>query len=86
VLLATAGRIDIEQSEGFGLDVGEELGQLFGRQRQRVPPPLVALGQRVAQPPVPGKLLPSHQLIHRDVQGDAAQNVDRLPLFGVDQP
>src|ERR1700726_3667931 len=37
--------------------------------------PLVALGQRVAQPPVPGKLLPSHQLIHRDVQGDAAQNV-----------
>jgi hypothetical protein len=36
VLLATAGRIDIEQGEGFGLDVGEEPGQLFGRQRQRV--------------------------------------------------
>jgi hypothetical protein len=36
VLLATAGRIDIEQGEGFGLDVGEEPGQLFGRQRQLV--------------------------------------------------
>jgi hypothetical protein len=34
-----------------------------------------------AQPAVPNELLPCQQLIHGDVQGDAAEAVDRLPLF-----
>jgi hypothetical protein len=42
---------------------------------------LVAFGQCVAQLAVPNELLPCQQLIHGDVQGDAAEDVDRLPLF-----
>src|SRR5208282_3557319 len=65
---------------------GKEPGQLLGSKRQRVPAPRVTLRQRVAQSSIPSELLPRDQFVDGNVQWDAAQDVDRLALLGVDQP
>ena len=57
----------------------EEAAQFLSRQWQSMPPPLVAFRQCIIQSPVPSELVPSHQLVNREVQRDIAKD---LPARG----